>query len=457
MAGLTENGFEIKTEEDVVADIQAEIDAQFGAINGAKLSTGPLATLVRIIARLCAALWLLALTVYNSQSPSTAFGVLLDRLLELTSIVRLLAKKSTAYVVAYGTNATLLDIGRRIQNAATTTYWQTTESATIATVSAWTALTTYARYALVVNDSGKLYVATSLSGTSHSVGGPTGTGTNIVDATCTWRYVATASAGVVIPVESELEGEIVGGAGDLNVIDSAVGGWDGVVNPVDADRGRELETDAKVRVRRVALIRQTGNAALDAVLADIANVEGVTKVFCFKNDTDEYDVDLVPPHSVEVLVQGGDDDEIGAALLGTVAAGIRTHGTETVNVTDSQGFTHEFMFSRPTVVNMYFEVDVSIDSTKFPTDGDAQIAQAMVDFSEGLPVGGVQFTYGTLGIGDDVVGDQLRTPIKQVSGVPRVAALRIGTSPSPVGTSDHVVGAREIADIDTARILVTHV
>jgi uncharacterized phage protein gp47/JayE len=461
MAGLTENGFEIKSEEDVVADIQSEIDAQFGAINGAKLSIGPMATMVRIVARLCAALWLLALTVYNSQSPSSAFGVLLDRLLELTSIVRELAKTSTAFVVAYGTNGTLLSLGRRIQNAVTLTYWQTTEAATIATVSAWSGSTVFEKYDLVTNDTGKLYVCTSDDGTSAGSGGPTGTGTAIVDGSCTWRYVATATAGVVIPVESELEGQVVGAAGDLNVIDSAVGGWDGVANPLDAAMGREIETDAQVRVRRRALIRQTGNAAVDAILADVAKVEGVTQVFCFKNETILTDGDGVPGKSVEVLVQGGDDVAIATALLGTVAAGIETHGTNSENVVDSQGFTWEIKFSRPTVVEIYAEVDIVADAVvpagKFPADGDAQIKQAMVDFSFGLPVGGVQFSYGTLGIGDDVVADQLRTPIKQVSGVPKVSAIRLGIAPSPVSTSDYAITARQVAELDTSRILVTHV
>ncbi len=455
MAGLDANGFGIKTEEEIVTDIQAEIDAQFGAINAAKLSTGPLATLVRIVARLCAALWLLALTVYNSQSPSSAFGVLLDRLLELTGIVRELAKKSTGFVVATGTNGTVLAIGRRIKNAVTLTFWQTTEAKTIATATAWAASTAYAKYDLSTNDSGKLYVCT-IAGTSASSGGPTGTGTAITDGTCTWRYVATSSAGVVVPVESELNGQIVGAAGSLTSIETPVGGWNAVVNPLDAELGRDLETDASARIRRTALLRQTGNAALDAILADVAKVANVTRVLCFKNDTDEIDSDGVPPHSVEVLVQGGTDAAIAAALFGTHAAGIRTHGSVTQNVTDSQGVSQTVKFSRPTLVNIYLGIEIVIGST-FPSDGDNQIKQALVDFSEGLPVGGVTFTYGLLGIGDDVIADQLRTPVKQISGVPKVSAVKLGLAPAPSGTTDISISGRELADFDTSRITVTHV
>lgn len=457
MAGLTENGFEIKTEEDVLTDLRAEVDAQWGAVNGAKLATGPLGTIVNLISRIAAALWLLGLAVYNSQNPNTAFGVLLDHVLELSGLIREVAATSTSYVVAIGTNGTVLSVGRRIRNAVTLTYWTSTEEATIATLSAWTISTAYAVNDLATNDSGKIYACVE-AGTSAGSGGPTGSGSaDIVDGTASWRYCGTGTAAVIVPIESELEGAIVGAAGDLTTIETPVGGWSSVVNPLDAELGRETETDAALRIRRNALLRATGNAALDAIVGDVLDVADVERVVCFKNDTDETDSDGVPPHSVEVLVRGGTDADIAAALLATVAAGIRTYGTETVVVEDSQGESQTIMFSRASVVNAYIEVDVVIDADDFPVDGDDQIKQAFVDFSEGIEVGGFTFTYGLLDIGDDVEPDLLRTPPKQISGVTKVSALRLGTAPSPVGTTTVTITNRQLADIDTSRITVTHV
>lgn len=59
----------------------------------------------------------------------------------------------------------------------------------------WTITTAYALGALVTNDSGKLYVAT-VGGTSAGAGGPTGTGSTIVDGSVTWDYVGAGGAGV---------------------------------------------------------------------------------------------------------------------------------------------------------------------------------------------------------------------------------------------------------------------
>ena len=68
-------------------------------------------------------------------------------------------------------------------------------AATTWTYEAWTANTVYLVNQEVTNDSGKTYVATSASGTSAGSGGPTGTGTGIVDGTVTWNYVGPTTGG----------------------------------------------------------------------------------------------------------------------------------------------------------------------------------------------------------------------------------------------------------------------
>lgn len=53
---------------------------------------------------------------------------------------------------------------------------------------AWAPTTSYAKGAVVNNDSGKPYICTA-AGTSAGSGGPTGQGTAIVDGTCTWAFL----------------------------------------------------------------------------------------------------------------------------------------------------------------------------------------------------------------------------------------------------------------------------
>ncbi|RWO22807.1 hypothetical protein [Mesorhizobium sp.] len=54
----------------------------------------------------------------------------------------------------------------------------------------WAPTTAYAVGDIVQNDTGKIYRC-SVAGTSAGAGGPTGTGSSIVDGTCTWNYFGT--------------------------------------------------------------------------------------------------------------------------------------------------------------------------------------------------------------------------------------------------------------------------
>ncbi len=67
------------------------------------------------------------------------------------------------------------------------------------TAAAWAPNTVYATNAIVTNDGGKIYVSISTAGTARSAGsgGPTGTGTSIVDLnstgnSVTWKYIGSA-------------------------------------------------------------------------------------------------------------------------------------------------------------------------------------------------------------------------------------------------------------------------
>lgn len=71
--------------------------------------------------------------------------------------------------------------------AGAASYWQCTTSGRLAP--AWVGATAYTAGRLVFNDTNKIYECVT-GGTSAGVGGPTGTGTGIVDGTCVWNYLA---------------------------------------------------------------------------------------------------------------------------------------------------------------------------------------------------------------------------------------------------------------------------
>lgn len=83
--------------------------------------------------------------------------------------------------------------GERIMNAAAASGqpsgWVCTAEGWLA--KAWVLSTAYVIGDLVTNDTGKTYEMTATSGTSAGSGGPTGTGSGIIDGSCTWNYIGT--------------------------------------------------------------------------------------------------------------------------------------------------------------------------------------------------------------------------------------------------------------------------
>ena len=87
----------------------------------------------------------------------------------------------------------------------------------------------------------------------------------------------------------------------------------------------------------------------------------------------ETDLNLIPAKSWEAIVQGGSDSSIANVLYTLKIAGIRSSGSEIVEIKDNQGIQHSIRFTRP--ANKYIWVKVIIISynneENFPTNGEA--------------------------------------------------------------------------------------
>lgn len=436
--GVTTEGFVTKTIEDIKAEIEAALKAEFGE----SIDVSPQSNfgqIVGVMAERYADLWALAEAIYSAFTPDGASGVSLDNVCAITGTVREPARPSEVSIIATGTPTTVLSAGRVASVDGTGIRFVTLADGTITLATSWAALTAYAVGDVRTNAS-RIYIVTT-AGTSAGAGGPTTTSTAIVDGTVTWRYLGEGTGYVAIDAESEDDGAKVASAFTLTTIETPVSGWSNVTNLLDADLGADEETDAALRLRREDELRTSGNAALDAIRARLLQVDDVTAATVFENTTDVTNGDGMPPHSVEALVQDGDDQEIADALFSAVAAGIATHGTETETVTDSAGNDHEVKFTRPTEELIWVIVNVTVDEDLYPTDGDTQIKEAIVEF------GDAQRT------GKDAVASSLVAQAFSVAGVLDATVL-IGTTNPPVASTTIAIGLRELAVFDTSRITV---
>src|SRR5690606_41362339 len=96
-------------------------------------------------------------------------------------------------------------------------------------------------------------------------------------------------------------------------------------------------TDRELRERYQLSLARGGASTLDSIRASVLEVPGVWTATVLHNTSMETDPDGRPPKSVEVLVLGGADEDVAAAILDTVAAGIETYGNVEVDIHDAGG------------------------------------------------------------------------------------------------------------------------
>lgn len=437
--GLLSTGFVPKPYTAVLADVEAAFRASFGeSINLTPQSA--FGQIAAIFAEQVSEVWDAAQGVYNAFNPDAATGAALDNLAALTGTLRLAATKSTVDLVCTGTPGTALAVARQASVDDTGSLFETTEAAVIVAATAWANTTAYTLGQIRTNAS-RIYVVTT-AGTSAGSGGPTTTASAIIDGTVTWRYVGDGTGYVSVPAECTVTGVVSAAAFAISTIETPVSGWSSVLNLADAVEGRAIETDADLRLRREADLQATGGGAVEQIREAVSAVADVVEVTVYENTTDAT-VDSIPPHAVEALVLGGTDAAVAAALFATVAAGIGTYGSTTEAVVDSMGISHDVSFSRPAEVPIYFAVTLVKDPAAYPSDGDAQVKQAIKDFGD------------TFRTGWDVRSTAFVAQIFTIPGVLDVTACYIGTAPAPGTPTTITTTARELATFSTANVSVT--
>lgn len=229
---------------------------------------------------------------------------------------------------------------------------------------------------------------------------------------------------------------------DTLEIAEPVSGWNSMTNSA-AQIGLDIETDAAMRLRREDQIRRAGSTHVDAILADVLEVDEIIAAATTENDLDVATGGLVP-HSIRVVVWDGDpsaasNTEILTAIFESKSAGITTNGAISGTVTDSQGFDHTITFDRATELSL--DVEITVTTTDEPTDYQAQIKTAIIDY-----------VTDEMTIGDDVIIKKLEGLITDYEWVDDLTNFDIGWVGGALSASNLTVAADAIATSETANI-----
>lgn len=433
--------------------LKSELEQSFRDGISADLNFGPetvIGQIVGIESEARSITWADLEDVYQSQYPATASGVQLDRVVNLNGLTRLPALPTTVTAVMDLVDGTAVGAGAKASAGGST----------------------YTLTALVVAAQAGAYGATVSVGTVTDGGTYTvtigGVDTSITAQTpATVQNILTDLAGAVsgdtVIGQSELEIRYDGPSpvavsanlaidsvfmlgqfqadetgpnplpvGALDEIETPVSGWLGVTNEVEGTLGRNVETDADLRIRREQAVRLQAVNTVDSITANLRALDGVLDALVNENTGTTTDGDGLPPQHIWAIVEGGTDADIGEIIYTRKAAGIGTFGTDFVDVPSPvTGALTRINYQRPTVTPVYVTVTID-DAPGLPTDYVDRVRAALVAYS------------GMLGIGEDLIRNRLFGPVyTAIDGQSFVTQVTLDTSPSPVATANIAAGTTE--------------
>lgn len=183
-----------------------------------------------------------------------------------------------------------------------------------------------------------------------------------------------------IPFVCTETGEKPVGANIVNSIYQKVVGWDSVNNPNGGTLGTDAESREAFEKRRKESLALNATGSLGAVKSALLNIDGVTDVFVYENDTDNTIADYrgvtLKPHSIYTCIQGGTAGKIGEAIYNSKSAGCDTNGSATATYSDAfTGVDYTYNYTVPTATPIYIQVTIG---SAVSTAVKGQIMDALV-------------------------------------------------------------------------------
>jgi uncharacterized phage protein gp47/JayE len=420
-------------------------------------------------------LWDFGVEVYHSQYPSSATGASLDNAAQFGGSTRGEAAKSYYRILCTGTDGTLIPAGTMIASDTNPeTNLRNPVDGMISRTSfnkAAVVLTTpKTTAALGVAINGTLYTITpdpkkstreildalraAITDKDFSVSLATDTDALLIEATdetssntlVLSENLTTSSVGSIVQFATVDDGDILIPNGVITKIVRSVSGLRSITNVGTYVAGQLEETDVELRKSYAEKIFNRSFAMLESIKSAILqNVQGVVSVAPYENYTDEIDSAGRWPHSIEIVVDGGDPTEIAQQILNTKAPGINTFGSVETVLHGIYGEELIVRFNRPTYVRVWFKVGVTLSRNVNPPTNYVDLIKEQI-----------MEKMGALGAGEDVIPQKFNIA---VSGIDYVdvwlfSTTDAGTSPTSYNLRSVPISPRERAVTDESRIEV---
>lgn len=200
------------------------------------------------------------------------------------------------------------------------------------------------------------------------------------------RVVIDKTGEIVVTARSEKAGAVTAAEGTVNVIFTPQRGWQSVTNEAKAIVGKGVESDTDLRIRQSLSVAIPSQALLEGLHGALLTLENVGKLKIYENDTAEPDANGLPPHSICVIVLGGDAQKIGQIIGLKKTIGVATFGDVSVSYVDRFGLKTQLSFFRPSVKNIFAQIKIKPLNNYLNTLNNV-ICQYVADYINNLAIG----------------------------------------------------------------------
>ena len=188
---------------------------------------------------------------------------------------------------------------------------------------------------------------------------------------CAGDVTIPATGSVTAEFQNIETGPIPCAAGTLTQVYQAVPGWDTITNAADGTLGSDVESRADFEYRRKNSVAKNGTGTPQAIYAEVFALADVLDVYVKDNPTGSA-VNTgstnypIAAHSVYVAVVGGADADVAAAIWRKKDLGCDTNGNTSATVVDASGYSYPqpsyvIKFQRPASLAVKFAVRIVND------------------------------------------------------------------------------------------------
>lgn len=408
--GLTPNGPNPKRLDVILEEMHSKLTERTG-VNTRQNPESLLNHLLTNIADAIAELWEYGTDVYYSQYPMSAEGSSLDNAMQFGGITREMPAKSYYPILCTGVDGTTIPAGTLI---ATDTNPST--DLTNSTDALITRASFNKAVIVVASDKNPIAMSAVINGNMFSADTLENLAAAITDDNFNVTYeegkllisanddtssntlilsenLTTETVSTVVVFGTEEYGDIIIPNGVITKIVKSVAGLQEITNVGSYIAGRLAETDVDFRRSYVDKIFNRSSAMLESVKSSILeNVQGVQSVAVYENDTNDFDDMGRPPHSIEVVVDGGDKTEIAQQIFSTKCGGISTCCTEEngekVVLKGVYGEDVTIRFNRPTNIYVWFQIGVTFNgATNPPSNYSERIKEIILECMQNVGAG----------------------------------------------------------------------